>query len=199
MVAGVLLVLSFHEASKEIFDHRQLRLSLLASETDGDCGPFLGAAGGWALWRRRRSPPSRVLYLASKVPDRTIVENRVTARARWCETARRQWLPVGLLSLMMFLFVWWLLDSGPLLPTILANVAMIVLGFWLIGTGLREDSGRTFAAGVVYLLVWAVMRYIDLFGDFGGMLGAAGMFLACGVALFAVAWFWRHRKEVQHV
>ena len=75
------------------------------------------------------------------------------------------------------------MDAGALIPTILANIAMIALGFWLIVTGLHQDAGRTFAAGVVYVLLWAVMRYIDMFGNVGGMLGAAGIFLMCGLAL----------------
>ncbi len=88
---------------------------------------------------------------------------------------------------MVILLVWHLIIGEPLLPTIVANVAMIFLAFWLMGVGLREDRGQPFAAGVVYFLLWAVVRYVDLFGDFGGMLGAALMFFLCGGALFGVA------------
>jgi hypothetical protein len=84
--------------------------------------------------------------------------------------------------------------GAALLPTILANVAMVGCAFWLMRIGLREDRGRPFAAGVLYFLLWAVLRYADLFGDFGGMLGAALMFFLCGAALFGVASYWRHRK-----
>ena len=63
----------------------------------------------------------------------------------------------------------------------------------------RDDRGRPFAAGVAYFLLWAVCRYVDLFSDFGGMLGAALVFLACGCALVGAAWLWRRLKEAHHV
>jgi hypothetical protein len=96
---------------------------------------------------------------------------------------------------MVILLGWHLIIGEPLLPTIVANVAMIILAFWLMGVGLREDRGRPFAAGVMYFLLWAVVRYVDLFGDFGGMLGAALMFFLCGAALFGVGFYWRNRKQ----
>jgi uncharacterized membrane protein len=107
----------------------------------------------------------------------------------------RQWLPLGLVLLMTLLSTWVAVVEEPLLPTILANVGMLASAWWLIALGLREDRGRPFAAGVLYFLLWAVLRYIDLFGDFGGMLGGAFMFFLCGVALFVVSLYWRHRKQ----
>ncbi|MEX2015729.1 MAG: DUF2157 domain-containing protein [Candidatus Hydrogenedentales bacterium] len=119
---------------------------------------------------------------------------------------RRQWLPVSLLALMVFLSIWHVLFRGAdndqlaaLLPTILANIAMIACALWLVALGLREDRGRPFAAGVIYFLLWAFLRYIDLFGDFGGMLGAAAVFFLCGATLFGVAMYWRKRKALAHV
>ena len=86
-----------------------------------------------------------------------------------------------------------------LLPVAAVNAAMIVLALWLMRLGLREDRTWPFAAGVLYFLLWAVLRYVDLFAGVGGMLGAALMFLLCGVGLLAVARFWLHRKESDHV
>jgi hypothetical protein len=43
-----------------------------------------------------------------------------------------------------------------------------------------------------------VLRYVDLFGNLGGMLGAALMFFSCGAALFGVARYWQGRKEVRY-
>lgn len=133
----------------------------------------------------------------------------------WVQAAdwvRRQWLPLLLLLLMMSLALWESLASSlrqslagfsdaavaAFVPTLLANAAMIGYGLWLIALGLREDRGRPFAAGVCYLLLWAVLRYADLFGRLGGMLGASLMFFLCGATLFGVALYWRRRKEVRH-
>ena len=81
-------------------------------------------------------------------------------------------------------------------PTIAANAAMVAIAFWLIRLGLTEDRGRPFGAGVAYLLLWSVLRYVDLFGAYGGMLGASLMFFLCGGALMGVALYWRKRKAV---
>ena len=107
----------------------------------------------------------------------------------------RQWLPLGLLLLMTLLSLWTALVLEPLLPTILTNLAMLASALWLIAVGLREERGQPFAAGVLYFLLWAVLRYFDLFGGFGGMLGGAFLFLLCGVTLFVVSQFWRQRKQ----
>jgi uncharacterized membrane protein len=122
----------------------------------------------------------------------------------------RQWLPLGLVALMAGLCFWSGLASLPayglekwspevLLPMAVVNLAMITFALWLMRSGLREDDGRVFAIGVLYFLLWATLRYIDLFAGVGGMLGAAAMFLLCGVGLFLVARFWQHRKETGNV
>jgi hypothetical protein len=122
------------------------------------------------------------------------------------DMVRRQWLPLGLVLFMAFLSLWSTVyraiepigQRSALLPTVLANAAMIACALWLMRIGLREDRGRPFAAGVLYFLLWALLRYFDLFGDFGGMLGAASMFFLCGATLFGVAMYWRRRKEIRH-
>lgn len=111
---------------------------------------------------------------------------------------RRQWLPASLVLLMLVIQALSTSGAGTVPAVILANVAMLVLAFWLMHLGLREDRGRPFSAGVLYFLLWAILRYVDLFGDMGGMLGAAAMFFVCGAALFGVAQFWRRRKRGQH-
>ncbi len=115
----------------------------------------------------------------------------------------RQWLPLALVLLMAFLSGWaGLMPEGAAagVPTVLANLAMLAAAYWLATLGLQEDRGRPFVAGVAYFLLWAVLRYIDLFGGAGGMLGAALMFFLCGAAVFGVAMFWNHRskKEISH-
>jgi hypothetical protein len=100
---------------------------------------------------------------------------------------------------MTSLAFWNVFVHEPLIPTVLANVAVIALALWLMQVGLSEDRGLPFTAGVLLFLLWAVLRYIDLFGDFGGMLGASLMFFLCGATLFGVAQYWRRRKGVRHV
>ncbi len=125
------------------------------------------------------------------------------------QLAGRPWLPLAMVVLMAVLALWsvvvhasggpaQLAAAAPLLPTLLANVALMALALWLMHVGLREDHGRPFTAGVLLFLLWAVLRYIDLFGDFGGMLGAALLFFLCSLTLFGVAMFWRSRKEARH-
>lgn len=130
---------------------------------------------------------------------------------------RRQWLPLCIVLLLAGLCFWngllnvddpqhsvygreysfvdmkW--TPAVLLPVTAVNVAMIVLALWLMRLGLREDRTLPFTAGVLYFLLWTVLRYADLFAGVGGMLGAAVLFLLCGVGLLVVARFWVRRKE----
>ena len=81
-----------------------------------------------------------------------------------------------------------------LIPVLITNVATVTMAVWLMRVGLREDRGRPFGGGVVLFLAWAVARYVDLFGEIGGMIGAALMFFLCGVGLFGLARYWSQRK-----
>jgi uncharacterized membrane protein len=110
----------------------------------------------------------------------------------------RRWLPLGLILFMAVLGLWNVLVAEPLIPCVLANLALVALAIWLMQVGLREDRGRPFSSGVLLFLLWTVLRYIDLFGDFGGMLGASMMFFLCGATLFGVAHYWRRRKGLSH-
>jgi hypothetical protein len=78
-------------------------------------------------------------------------------------------------------------------------LAILAMSIWLMWVGLRDDRGLPFAGGVLFSLQWVIMRYIDLFGGAGGMLGAALMFFLCGLAIAGLAVFWHERKKVVHV
>ncbi len=125
---------------------------------------------------------------------------------------QRFWLPAGLVVMFGGLSLWSLLSgfersqygrgSGldhwtwpVLVPVLITNVATVTMAVWLMRVGLREDRGRPFGGGVVLFLAWAIARYVDLFGEIGGMIGASLMFFLCGVGLFGLARFWSHRKE----
>jgi uncharacterized membrane protein len=115
---------------------------------------------------------------------------------------RRYAVPLALAALFAGLAQWYAAGvgehTGAVVPTVLANAAMLAAGVWLVGVGLREERRRPFGYGVAYLMLWAVVRYFDLFGGAGGMLGAAALFMLCGGVLFGVAQYWRKRKEVRH-
>jgi uncharacterized membrane protein len=83
-------------------------------------------------------------------------------------------------------------------PMLAVNAMMVVFSLWLMRQGLHTDRGLVFTAGVLYFLLWTLLRYCDLFANIGGMLGASLMFLLCGVGLFAFARFWQHHKENGH-
>ena len=144
-------------------------------------------------------------------------QDKARAAVPFATLVRRHWLPLGLMLLMVGLCFWceafgshdsrhpyytynaynpakW--TPQVLVPTVVFNAAMIVLAIWLMRRGLREQRTLPFTGGVLYFLLWAVLRYEDLFAGVGGMLGAAVMFLLCGVGLLVVARFWMHRKEV---
>ncbi|MEK6237102.1 MAG: DUF2157 domain-containing protein, partial [Planctomycetales bacterium] len=113
----------------------------------------------------------------------------------------RQWLPVGMMAVMLLLSLWvgaTIPNEEAILPTIVGNAGMVGLALWLMQVGLRDDRLQPFGAGVAYFLLWTILRYADLFGDVGGMLGASLLFFLCGAALLAIAIFWRNRKGVSH-
>jgi uncharacterized membrane protein len=181
LTAGVLLPLSYYAFNRETVGRSSFPVGMLVVMVAAAVAAVLVAVIGGE--RERWS-------LASKDAGSRLV-NLVVA-------TRRSWLPLGLTLYFVVLALWHMLLEEPLIPTVLSNVAMIALAVWLLQLGLRENRGRPFAAGVLYFLLWAVLRYIDLFGDFGGMVGAALLFFLCGAALFGVVVYWRRRTEVRH-
>ncbi|MFN7579735.1 MAG: DUF2157 domain-containing protein [Planctomyces sp.] len=107
----------------------------------------------------------------------------------------RQRLPVTLNLLMALMAGWDSLTADALLPTVLTNMVMLSFGVWLLLLGVREERGRPFAVGVLYVLLWTIIRYVDLFGSIGGMLGASAMFFAAGGILFTSAWYWKNQRS----
>jgi uncharacterized membrane protein len=86
-----------------------------------------------------------------------------------------------------------------LVPVVIVNVLMVAFALWLMAVGMKNDRVGVFASGVAYFLLWAIVRYFDLFSGIAGMLGAAVLFLICGILLYVVARLWQHRKEISHV
>ncbi|MBB3063613.1 DUF2157 domain-containing protein [Microbulbifer rhizosphaerae] len=74
------------------------------------------------------------------------------------------------------------------------NVALIGMGIWLIVRGIHSGISHYFFLGVTAILLTALMRYIDLIGDY---IGGAAVFLLFAVLLLAAARYWRrfHSRE----
>lgn len=69
----------------------------------------------------------------------------------------------------------------------------IIFALWLMIRGIRLDRGVSFFTGIIYLLAFVLVRWIDLIGD---MISSAILFFISGAILFAAAWFWRQRKNI---
>lgn len=118
------------------------------------------------------------------------------------DSARRRWFSIILVGSLMFMSIWSLIVPSPELasglPIALANVVTLGMAMYLVKVGEQEERTRPFGAGILMFLLWALIRYIDLFGASGGMLGAALVFALCGGGLVVVGNFWsRKRKALQ--
>ncbi len=82
---------------------------------------------------------------------------------------------------------------------IIANISMLGYSAVMMDEGLKTNSSPKFFLGVSTFLLWTIIRYFDLFGNVGGMLGAALLFFLSSLALIGLAFFWRQRKAAYHV
>lgn len=82
--------------------------------------------------------------------------------------------------------------------TFLHNIFMMGLGLYFLNLGLHRVLTASFIFGVLYFILWAVLRYADLFGEAGGMLGAAVIFFVCGLFLCGVSWKFARKKQAQN-
>ena len=80
-----------------------------------------------------------------------------------------------------------------------ANILMLVYPAVMMDEGLKTNSSPKFFLGVSTFLLWTIIRYFDLFGNVGGMLGASLLFFLSSLALIGLAFFWRQRKAAFHV
>lgn len=175
LVAGVLIPLSFHEF-----------LDDFARETDRlDLVGVLVLAGF-------------AVVVSLLVVGKVARQRRTRTAGSWMELAQGQWFPVSVMLFMLLARALSSVHGGAVPAALLTNAAMVAMAFWMAQTGLHEDRGKRFGAGVVYFLLWSILRYVDLFGEMGGMLGASAMFFLCGAMLFVMALRWRRRKRWQH-
>jgi hypothetical protein len=140
------------------------------------------------------------VVLASSALFRAVQQPAASSLGRLAALGRRQSAPLAIAgaTVVMALVDGAMLSEAALLSAIVANVAMVALAVWLMRVGIRDEHALAFAAGVLYLLLWAILRYVDLFGAELGMLGGAAMFILCGLGLLGLAILWRKRKEIHH-
>ena len=72
------------------------------------------------------------------------------------------------------------------------NLLALLSAIVLIQEGLKRGLTQYFYSGIVLILLLALMRYLDLFGDY---LGAAAMFLVAAAVLYGAARFWRRQHS----
>jgi hypothetical protein len=85
-------------------------------------------------------------------------------------------------------------DTIHVLMAVLVNLFLLALGIRLIVRGLEIRVGELFYSGVVLLLLLALMRYLNLIGDY---LGSALLFLVAGGVLFAAARYWQRSASAR--
>lgn len=114
-------------------------------------------------------------------------------------SAKRRWFAIALVGSLLLMSVWSLaipdetLACG--LPIVLANLITLGMALYLVRVGEQEERTRPFGAGVMLFLMWALVRYMDLLGAAGGMLGAALVFALCGGGLVVVGNFWSRKRR----
>ena len=79
---------------------------------------------------------------------------------------------------------------------VLDNIALVATGAWLIVQGTTVGSSHYFFLGIAVILLTALMRYLDLIGDY---IGGAVLFLAFAAVLLGAARYWRNRQDTGEV
>jgi len=75
---------------------------------------------------------------------------------------------------------------------VMANVAVVAWGIYLIVRGLHGGSSHYFFLGVLAILIIALIRYVDLIGDY---IGGAMLFMVLAALLLGAAKYWRRKQQ----
>ena len=78
---------------------------------------------------------------------------------------------------------------------VIYNIVLIAIGVWLIIQGIHRGISHYFFLGVVTILLTALMRYIDLIGDY---IGGAILFAVFAALLLAAAKYWKYANNKQN-
>lgn len=79
-----------------------------------------------------------------------------------------------------------------LVLAVLFSAVSLAVGIWLILRGVRHDQGWAFFGGVCYVLLFVLVRWVNLIGD---MLSSAGIFFVSALILMGTAYYWRKRAR----
>jgi uncharacterized membrane protein len=101
--------------------------------------------------------------------------------------------PVLLNTLFFFSsFLWIHLGNvNEMWLAIFTNLMLLFAGLWLIHRGIEDSTTQFFYTGVGVLLITALLRYIDLIGDY---IGGAILFIVAALILFGAARYWQSQK-----
>lgn len=126
------------------------------------------------------------------------------------------WLIVGLLLAGAFALAWLRHKLATLLPItvfflvtmillllsggasdalyfqVVYNIALVTSGIWLIVRGMRGAISHYFFLGVSVILLTALMRYVDLIGEY---VGGAALFILLAAVLLGAARYWKKHHE----
>ena len=79
---------------------------------------------------------------------------------------------------------------------VFANLVLIIAGIWLLAQGVHEGITHYFYLGILTIMLTALLRYIDLVGDY---IGASILFAVFAGILLAAAKFWKKHLQTQDV
>ncbi len=99
---------------------------------------------------------------------------------------------IGYLLLMLFTVMVLESKGDAVIPQVLDNIALIGVGGWLILRGIHQGISHYFFLGVATILLTALLRYIDLIGDY---IGAAALFMLFAFLLLGAARYWKHQHN----
>ena len=101
----------------------------------------------------------------------------------------------GLLAALWLPLIAVLLSRNPdhaIYFQVLTNLALVASGVWLIVRGIQGGISHYFFLGLAAVLVTALLRYIDLIGDY---IGGALLFSVFAVLLLVAARYWKHQQQ----
>ena len=95
----------------------------------------------------------------------------------------------------VFFWIYFERNSADLLA-VTTNLMLLFTGIWLIRRGIDDAITHFFYTGVVVLLLTALLRYVDLIGDY---IGGALLFMIAAAVLFGAARYWRSQGQKREV